>query len=327
MISDAAAFVVDADESGDRFRHNSAKARVSSRAATPKLGNFAYYAFFFLLFWFFFARAMFEMKDGIYTGGSQNLGDLPFHLGAIFSFTDGNNFPPQNPSWSGAKFTYPFIADFLTACFMKLGADVRDAMFTQNLAWAFSLLVISREIFARVTDSKLAGRIAPALLYFQRRTWLRVVCKRFLGIGIGTLAISLDLPRDYTIRRAISVGQFAGRSVYDAAESVARNAVDDFGARIFVENICHREHRVNNCGMSDAKFFRFSTVSSSPFLIGFLAGTLPLIHLHSLVVLFVVTGFLLCIRPEKWREWIDFGIGVCVIAVPQLALVYGRKRD
>ena len=90
-----------------RLRSNLNKARGKLDGANfAKLGNFAYYAFFFLLFWFFFARAMFEMKDGIYTGGSQNLGDLPFHLGAIFSFTDGNNFPPQNPSWASAKFTY-----------------------------------------------------------------------------------------------------------------------------------------------------------------------------------------------------------------------------
>ena len=29
-----------------------------------------------------------ETPRGIFTGGSQNLGDLPFHLGAIFSFTE-----------------------------------------------------------------------------------------------------------------------------------------------------------------------------------------------------------------------------------------------
>src|SRR5215467_8845098 len=76
-----------------------------------KFVRFAFYAFFFLLFCFFFVQAMYQMSSGIYTGGSQNLGDLAFHLGAIFSFTDGNNLPPINPSFAGAKFSYPFIAD------------------------------------------------------------------------------------------------------------------------------------------------------------------------------------------------------------------------
>src|SRR4051794_1888909 len=97
-------------------------------ANTSRLIGFCYYAFFFLLFWAFFSKAMWEAKDGIYTGGSQNLGDLPFHLGAIFSFTDGANFPPQNPSWAGARFSYPFMADLVTACFSRLGAGVADAI-------------------------------------------------------------------------------------------------------------------------------------------------------------------------------------------------------
>src|ERR1044072_1095174 len=53
-------------------------------ANLKKLLRFCFYLFFFLLFWFFFERAMFETREGIFTGGSNNLGDLPFHLGAIF---------------------------------------------------------------------------------------------------------------------------------------------------------------------------------------------------------------------------------------------------
>ena len=50
-----------------------------------------------------------------------------------------------------------------------------------------------------------------------------------------------------------------------------------------------------------------------------LAGTLPLIHLHSLIVLFVVGVFVFILQPEKWREWIAFGVGVSIIAIPELA--------
>ncbi|NOT49591.1 MAG: hypothetical protein HOP17_17845, partial [Acidobacteria bacterium] len=51
---------------------------------------------------------------------------------------------------------------------------------------------------------------------------------------------------------------------------------------------------------------------------GLLAGLLPLVHLHSLAVLFVVTGFLFFLRLDRWRDWILFGVGVAVIAVPQI---------
>ena len=56
----------------------------------------------------------------------------------------------------------------------------------------------------------------------------------------------------------------------------------------------------------------------SAFLVGLIAGTLPLIHAHSLVVLFVVSAFLFFFSLKNWKEWVAFGVGVLVIAVPEL---------
>jgi hypothetical protein len=45
---------------------------------------------------------------------------------------------------------------------------------------------------------------------------------------------------------------------------------------------------------------------------------LPLIHLHSLAVLFVVTAFLFVFRWINGRWWIAFGIGTSIVAVSEL---------
>jgi hypothetical protein len=120
------------------FDHDLAKARGKMQGSkSVKILPFIYYAAWVMLLIFFFDRAMIQTDQGIFTGGSNNLGDLPFHLGAIFGFAEGMNFPPQNPNWAGAKFSYPFIADFVTAAFVKLGIGVRDAMLVQNVGWAF----------------------------------------------------------------------------------------------------------------------------------------------------------------------------------------------
>src|SRR5262249_42799341 len=65
--------------------------------------------------------------------------------------------------------------------------------------------------------------------------------------------------------------------------------------------------------------FILSRFHFSVFFVGLLAGMLPLVHLHSLVVLFVVTVFLLGLDPENWRSWIAFGVGVCIVAIAELA--------
>ena len=77
--------------------------------------------------------------------------------------------------------------------------------------------------------------------------------------------------------------------------------------------------RENNVEADEKSFSPFHLFPFSTFLIGLLAGTLPLIHLHSLLVLFFVGVFVLIVKPESWREWIAFGVGVAIIAIPELA--------
>ncbi len=88
-----------------------------------QIGGLALLIFLFVVLWLFFDRAMIVKPEGIFTGVTNNLGDLPFHLSVITSFTDGNNFPPQDPSFAGARFAYPLLADFVAAAFVRLGAS------------------------------------------------------------------------------------------------------------------------------------------------------------------------------------------------------------
>ena len=306
-------------ERRSKFLHDWVKAKGKLQGGNIKrFAGFGYYAFFVVLFWLFFGQTMYEAAAGIFTGGSNNLGDLPFHLGAILGFTDGNNFPPQNPSFSGARFSYPFIADFLTACFMRLGADLQGAMFLQNVSWAFSLLVIFERFTAKITGSKLAGRIAPVLLFFSGGLGFLWFFKDYWEQGKGLWEFLWNLPRDYTITEQFRWGNslvvlfITQRSLLLGMPITI--AVLGFLWKIFAtENTVYTEKEVGEKIPGSLR----SRIAAS-LLVGLLAGMLPLIHLHSLAALFVVTGFLFVIKPERWREWIAFGVGVCVIAVPEL---------
>ncbi|CAN5297836.1 hypothetical protein BH10ACI1_BH10ACI1_11490 [soil metagenome] len=311
-----------------QLKGNFQKARGKLDGANfKKVLRFAYYVFFFLLFWFFFERAMIETSQGIFTGGSNNLGDLPFHLGAIFGFTDGNNFPPQNPSFAGAKFTYPFMADFLTASLIKLGAGVRDAMFLQNVFFAFSLLVILERFVFKITNNRLAGKIAPVLLFFSGGLGFLWFAKDFWQSGQSFFDFLGKLPYDYTIREdkfrwgnSLIVLFITQRSLL-LGMPLTLIALQKLWNVFTTENLENSEKnkpQTINFGRGIEEKFSTFHFPLSTFLVGLLAGTLPLIHLHSLVVLFVVTAFLLILKPEKWREWIAFGVGVGVVAVTEL---------
>lgn len=298
-----------------RFRQDRQRAGGKLQGANAaKVLRFVYYAFFLLLFWAFFERTYFELADGIYTGGSQNLGDLPFHLGAIFSFTDGNNFPPQNPSWAGAKFAYPFIADLLTAGFMTLGADLKNAMLVQNVAWAFSLLVLIERFTFTLTGSRLAGRIAPALLFLSGGFGFIWFFKDYWESGKAFLDVLSSLPRDYTIG-----DQFRWGNSMVVLFMTQRSMLLGLPLTIIVLGYLWRVFSQEDADENGEKGAAISaSVLIKLFAIGMLAGMLPLIHLHSLATLFVVTGVLFLMRPKRWKVWIAFGLGVSAIAVPEL---------
>jgi hypothetical protein len=308
-----------------------AKNKLQGASARKSL-RFVYYAFFFLLFFFFFDRAMLESGAGIFTGGSQNLGDLPFHLGAIFSFTDGNNFPPENPSFAGARFSYPFIADFLSACFVKLGADVRSAMFVQNVSWAFALLVILERFVLRLTNDRLAARLAPALLFFTGGLGFVWFLSDYWAQAKGFFEFLSHLPKDYTIgdqfrwgnsmvvlfitQRSLLLGMPLTLIVLGylwSVFAVTTQSADKVAAR--TERGEDHTPQSPRLALSPSPLL---PPALSPFLIGLLAGLLPLIHLHSLAVLFVVGLFLFILRPERWMTWSLFAAGVAVVAIPEL---------
>src|SRR6266542_1950489 len=92
------------------------------------VGYLIFYLIVVVIVWQVFERAVIETPEGIYTGVLNNFGDLPFHLNVITGFAYGNNFPPEDPTFAGVRFTYPFISDFISAMYVLCGASLRQSI-------------------------------------------------------------------------------------------------------------------------------------------------------------------------------------------------------
>ena len=308
----------------------SASVKTLDNAGWQKIAGFAYYAALLLVLYFFFDRAMLETKDGIYTGGSQNLGDLPFHLGAIFSFTEGNNFPPENPSYAGAKFTYPFMADLATAALVKLGAGVREAMLIQNVTLGFSLVVLLERFARKLTGSRLAGKITPLLLLFCGGAGFAIFLRDYWQDGRSFFEFLWNLEKDYTIRpeglrwgNALVVLFITQRSLLlglPITLIVLTKLWEFFNSDAGMRRQGDAETERRGEAETEIAGSPGRRVAATVF-VGLLAGTLPLIHVHSLAVLFLVCAVLFFFSPEKWKHWTAFGIAVSIVAVPELIWV------
>src|ERR1700754_2845928 len=148
-----------------RFKQDCQNAlRSVSSPNVRSAGYFLFYLVIAVVFWKVFDRAVIEDSTGLSTGLLNNYGDLPFHISVITSFAYGNNFPPEDPTYAGVRFTYPFVSDFLSAMFLRCGADLRQSMFIENFLLAISFVGVIHRWALEMLRDRLAAVITPLIV-------------------------------------------------------------------------------------------------------------------------------------------------------------------
>src|SRR5262249_23364812 len=171
-------------------------------------GGVYYFAWAALLAWLFLRVVMFY-PGGMHTAPANNYGDLPFHFSVITSFAYGENLPPQNPIFPGMKFTYPFLIDFLTAFFIRCGADWRSAFFVENLALALALVRLIEALTLKMFNNIVAARIAPVIFLFNGGLGFINFFSEFRAQSGGLLNFLSHLPKTYTMNADLALASGA----------------------------------------------------------------------------------------------------------------------
>ncbi len=280
------------------------------------------YVCLFAMLWFFFKRAMLEMADGgIGTGAMNNLGDLPFHLLVINGFTVGQEFPPDNPIFSGATLSYPFITDLVAAAYNIIGATVHDAMFLQNIVLVFAIVVLMAGFTLKVTKSVFAALIAPFLLVFAGGFGFLLFFGDAVASDAGIVGQLFQLNADYTLRGA-TIWRW-GNPLTTLFVTQRPLLLGLPMALIIFTNLfafLERSPIGDNSNKTSRTYF-FGEEYRPFLLIGLLAGLLPLIHSHTFLVTTAVAGFIALVDWRKWRSWAIYFIGLGLTAFPQIVFV------
>src|SRR5215470_3229242 len=186
-----------------RFRYDldrvSDFSRQIARADPSAIGYFLFYAVAAGVLWKVFNRAVIEDSTGLSTGLLNNFGDLPFHLSVITSFAFGNNFPPEDPTYAGVRFTYPFISDFVSAVFVRCGADLRESMFIENYILGLAFVgVIHRWALVMLRD-RLAAIITPLIVLLNGGMGWTLLFSKAGENERGLFGVLTDLPPSFTV--------------------------------------------------------------------------------------------------------------------------------
>ncbi|HEY2962337.1 MAG TPA: hypothetical protein VGJ37_07980 [Pyrinomonadaceae bacterium] len=290
------------------------------------ISYFVFYVVIALIFGKVFDRAVIVDATGLSTGLLNNFGDLPFHISVITSFAYGNNFPPEDPTYAGVRFTYPFISDFISAVFLRCGADLRQSMFIENFLLAISFVgLIHRWALVMLRD-KLAAVITPLLVLLNGGLGWALLFKQAGTNEGGLWGALMELPPSFTVipettwrwgnaisallvpQRGFLLGLPLAVIVFTqwwlATEKETKAAVE-------------RGKKKSNVRQQREEVTRFPLSQRRMIGAGVAAGLLPLVHAHSFVVVMGM-GACLALLFVRWRDWITFFVVASAIAAPQL---------
>jgi hypothetical protein len=327
--------------------------RALSNPTLPQFGYFVFYLVMGVVLWRVFQRAMIQEPEGIFTGVINNFGDLPFHLSVISGFAFGNNFPPQDPTYAGVHFTYPFLTDFISAIFVRCGADFRQSMFLENFVVCIAFVGLMHRWALEMVRDRLAAVITPLLVLLNGGFgWIYLQNIAAEKSNEGLAAILQALPSSFTIipnstwrwgnamstllvpQRGFLLGLPLAVIVFtqwwkSTGETSEQTGETGKGEGTKGKKTESKQKKLKQSEQSQVSVSQRERTPLSRFPLtltpsvrrmiaaGIVAGLLPLVHAHSFVV---VMGVAACIAllQWRWREWITFAVVASIIALPQM---------
>jgi hypothetical protein len=314
-------------------------------------GYAIFYTIVAVILWRAFQRAMIDLPDGIFTGLLNNFGDLPFHISVMTSFAYGNDFPPEDPTFAGVRFTYPFLTDFVSAIFLRCGADLRQSMFLENFVLALAFVGVLHRWALDLLRDRLAGILTPLLVFLNGGfgwilLWPALQNRDSRADFVKSLPVSFTIIPETTWRwgNAVSAllipqrGFLLGLPLAVIVFTQWWLATGDGENNGQAETEKERQGEAAKGQKPDSskkKVKKSRTrkqesafpgsvplnlrISSTQHMIaaGGIAGLLPLVHAHSFVVVMVV-GAGIALLQRRWREWITFAVVASAIALPQM---------
>ncbi len=298
------------------------------------------YALFYIaaaaILWRVFDRAMIESPEGLATGVLNNFGDLPFHISVITSFAFGNNFPPEDPTYAGVHFTYPFITDFVSAIFVRCGASLRQSMFLENFVIAFSFVGLLHRWALELLRNRLAAIVTPMLVLLNGGFGWLLLWTEMKRSDTGLIGALKALPPSVTVipettwrwGNAVSTLLIPQRGMLLGLALAMIVFTQWWLSEEKVEEVKKVSGKSKKAQKRNAVALSATPVSQFPFFpflpsqwrmmaAGLVAGTLPLVHAHSFMVVMLVAACLALLQ-RRWRDWIVFFCFASLLALPQI---------
>lgn len=252
------------------------------------------------LFTFIFSKLMLIKPDGVYIGQPNSWGDWVVHISItnIFANKPINEWFLYHPFFAQGKLTYGFLVHLITAFFMRLGFSIDTAFFIVSILLLLALLTGLYFLYFQLSNSRKESVLGIFLF----------LTSSGMGIFRYFKEISLDNlfhpTQDYT--RLVQYDWLAGN--IPAAMLLPQRAffigvvIGTWVLNLLLWGLAKNKKKEL---LLQKKLFVFA---------GFLAGILPIAHMHSFIVIMVVTGTICAFNTKRFKQLIYFVIPAGVLS-------------
>ncbi len=247
-------------------------------------------------------------------------GDISLHLGIIERLAVADPFILEHPYLAGYPLTYPFLIDFFSAIYRKLGADMLTAFHIPAIFFsACSVFTLFAFFFKLINRKSIAILLVLFAVFGGGFGWFWLgedIQIAYKEGGMENVADMLKLPpHEYTHLDNRTGGKPQG---YDAPH----NIVWMVPALSFLTH--QRSFPVGiSLGLIVLLGALYYKGSKQFWRYGVLAGLLPLAHGHTFMAFAILFAGIALGNLKEWREYLRFAAVTCVISIPSVMYIAG----
>lgn len=249
-------------------------------------------------------------SGGAIASGQSTYGDLAMHMGFVTSIAEQRQFPPEYNVLAGYNLNYPFLIDSLSSSLYLFGTGLRAAILLPS--YIFALLLVMGFFYIAYTITGRRSVSVLATVFF------------FLCGGFGFAYFFEGAKADSTQFTKIFTEYYQTPTNLNEKNIRWSNTICDMIV----------PQRTTMAGWTVILFALWLLIealrekkNSHFWLLGVVAGCMPMIHTHSFLDLGIISAvmfFLSFIKCEDKKEnflsWLRYGGVALVLALPQLFL-------
>jgi len=269
-----------------------------------------YYSLFGFLFWHLAKEMLKVTSSGWYVGQVNLYGDLVYHLALINKFLNTSSIVIDSPILAGSKVNYPIFADYITSQVARL-TGIDFALFITTLGGGLIVLITSKLFIKSFIKNNVVAFLAVLLFFLNGGFGFYYFFHDFSLSQKAPIDFLLSLPREYTDLKDLGYWWINSLLAYFIPQ---RGFLFAFPITITVLLLLYRGYQKNK-----TTYF---------LLAGILAGSLPIVQAHSLLLIFILSlmYFPLSLYRNKnviklTANWMLFALLTATISLPLFKII------